>query len=99
MHGHKPKAVICPAFNGIQEEADEVAGDVADMDILDAALIAAAQAAEHCEITRYGSLISWAKRLGREDCISVLTEALREGKVTDSALMHLADAGVNERAA
>lgn len=99
MHGHKPKAVTCPAINGILEEAEEVAGDVADKDVLDAALIASAQAVEHYEITRYGSLISWAKRLGREDCASVLAQTLREEKDTDLALTQLADAGVNKRAA
>lgn len=99
MQGHKPKAVTCPAINGILEEAEEVAGDVADKDVLDAALIASAQAVEHYEITRYGSLISWAKRLGREDCASVLAQTLREEKDTDLALTQLADAGVNKRAA
>lgn len=99
MHGHKPKAVTCPAINGILEEAEEVAGDVADKDVLDAALIASAQAVEHYEITRYGSLISWAKRLGRDDCASVLAQTLREEKDTDLALTQLADAGVDKRAA
>ena len=70
MHGHEPKGVDCPAIDGIIEEADEVAGDVADKEVLDAALIASAQAVEHYEITRYGTLIAWAKQLGRQDCAS-----------------------------
>ena len=61
------KAVDCPAIDGIIEEADEVAGEVADKAVLDAALINAAQAAEHYEIVRYGSLIAWARQLGRND--------------------------------
>ena len=59
------KGVNCPAIDGIIEEANDVAGEVADKAVLDAALIAAAQAVEHYEITRYGSLVAWAKQLGR----------------------------------
>jgi len=58
MHGLAVMAVDCPAIDGIIEEADEVAGEVADKAVLDAALINAAQAAEHYEIVRYGSLIA-----------------------------------------
>jgi ferritin-like metal-binding protein YciE len=61
MHGLQAKAIDCPAIDGIIEEADEVAGEVADKAVLDAALINAAQAAEHYEIARYGSLIAWAR--------------------------------------
>ncbi|PIU05216.1 YciE/YciF ferroxidase family protein, partial [Methylobacterium sp. CG09_land_8_20_14_0_10_71_15] len=90
MHGHKPKAVTCPAINGIIEEADEVAGDVADKEVLDAALLASAQAVEHYEITRYGTLIAWAKQLGRDDCAGVLQENLDEEKATDAKLTRIA---------
>jgi ferritin-like metal-binding protein YciE len=72
MHGLSMRAVDCPAIDGIIEEADEVAGEVADQAVLDAALINAAQAAEHYEIARYGSLIAWARQLGRNDCASLL---------------------------
>ncbi len=78
MHGADIKAVDCPAIDGIIKEADEVAGEVADKSVLDAALINAAQAAEHYEITRYGSLIAWAKQLGRNDCATVLQKTLEE---------------------
>jgi ferritin-like metal-binding protein YciE len=61
MHGFKPESVDCPAIDGIIEEADEVAGEVDDKNVLDAALIAAAQADEHYEMTRHGTLIAWAK--------------------------------------
>jgi len=70
MHGAEIKAVDCPAIDGIIEEADDTASEVEDKAVLDAALINAAQAAEHYEITRYGSLIAWAKQLGRNDCAS-----------------------------
>ena len=71
MHGVKAKAIDCPAIDGILKEADEVAGEVDDKKVLDAALIAAAQAVEHYEITRYGTLIAYAKQLGRADCAPV----------------------------
>ena len=86
MHGADVKAVDCPAIDGIIEEADEVTGEVADKSVLDAALINAAQAAEHYEIVRYGSLIAWAKQLGRNDCASVLQKTLDEEKATDKKL-------------
>ncbi|GJD57054.1 ferritin-like domain-containing protein [Methylobacterium dankookense] len=99
MHGHQPKAVDCPAIDGIIKETNETAGEVADKDVLDAALIAAAQAVEHYEITRYGSLIAWAKRLGRDDCAGVLQQTLDEEKATDKRLTDMAEAQVNRKAA
>jgi ferritin-like metal-binding protein YciE len=99
MHGAEVKAVDCPAIDGIIHEADEVAGEIADKSVLDAALINAAQAAEHYEITRYGSLIAWAKQLGRNDCASVLQKTLEEEKATDQKLTKMAESKVNLRAA
>jgi ferritin-like metal-binding protein YciE len=99
MHGAQVKAVDCPAIDGIIEEANETAGEVADKSVLDAALINAAQAAEHYEITRYGSLIAWAKQLGRNDCASVLQKTLEEEKATDQKLTAIAESKVNLRAA
>jgi len=99
MHGATVKAIECPAIDGIIEEADEVAGEVDDKSVLDAALINAAQAAEHYEIVRYGSLIAWAKQLGRNDCASILQKTLDEEKATDKKLTALAESKVNLRAA
>jgi ferritin-like metal-binding protein YciE len=99
MHGAQVKAVDCPAIDGIIEEADETAGDVAEKSVLDAALINAAQAAEHYEIARYGSLIAWAKQLGRNDCASLLQKTLEEEKATDKKLTVIAESKVNLRAA
>ena len=82
MHGAEAKPVDCPAIDGIIEEANEVE----DKSVLDAALINAAQAAEHYEITRYGSLIAWAKQLGRNDCASILQKTLDEERATDKKL-------------
>jgi ferritin-like metal-binding protein YciE len=99
MLGQKPKSVACPAIDGIIEEAEEVAGEVEDKDVLDAAIIAAAQAVEHYEITRYGSLIAWAKRLGRNDAARVLEQTLNEEKAADKKLTTIAESKVNLRAA
>jgi ferritin-like metal-binding protein YciE len=99
MHGAEVKAVDCPAIDGIIEEADEVTGEVADKSVLDAALINAARAAEHYEITRYGSLVAWAKQLGRADCASILQKTLDEERATDKKLTTLAEGSVNLRAA
>ena len=99
MHGVEIEGVDCPAIDGIIEEADEVAGEVADKQVLDAALIAAAQAVEHYEMTRYGTLIAWAKQLGRDDCASVLAETLAEEKAADEKLTEVAESRVNMEAA
>ena len=99
MHGHKPKAVNCPAIDGIIKEANETAGEVADKEVLDAALLAAAQAVEHYEIARYGTLVAWAKRLGRDDCAALLQQTLDEEKATDQKLTALAESRVNQKAA
>ena len=66
----------------------KIAGEVEDKSVLDAALINAAQAVEHYEITRYGSLVAWAKQLGRNDCAAVLQKTLDEEKATDKKLTH-----------
>ena len=99
MHGQSPKGVDCPAIDGIIEEANDTAGDIADKEVLDAALLASAQAVEHYEITRYGTLVAWAKRLGRQDCANVLQQNLDEEKATDKKLTALAESKVNRAAA
>ena len=92
------KAVDCPAIDGILEEADDVVGEVENKDVLDAAVIAAAQAVEHYEIARYGALIAWAKQLGRTDCASILEQTLQEEKATDKKLTGIAEMKVNSKA-
>ncbi len=99
MHGVEIKGVDCPAIDGILKEADEVVADVADKEVLDAAIIASAQAVEHYEITRYGTLATWAKQLGREDCASILVETLDEEKDADELLTEVAKGHVNAEAA
>jgi ferritin-like metal-binding protein YciE len=99
LHGQEPSGVDCPAIDGIIEEADEVAGEVDDSSVLDAALIAAAQAVEHYEITRYGILIAWARELGRNDCAQLLQQNLEEEKAADKKLTAMAESRVNRQAA
>jgi ferritin-like metal-binding protein YciE len=99
LHGISAGGVDCPAIDGIIEEAEEISGDVEDPEVLDAALIAAAQAVEHYEITRYGSLIAWAKQLGREDEALVLEETLAEEKAADKKLTIVAESKINLRSA
>jgi ferritin-like metal-binding protein YciE len=96
--GHKPKGVDCPAIDGLIKEADEVAGEVDDKKVLDAAIIGSAQAVEHYEIARYGTLIAWAEELGHRNVVSLLKANLREEKAADKKLIGLAEGGVNQRA-
>ena len=99
MHGAQKKAVTCPAIDGIIKEANELSGDISDKQVLDAALTASAQAVEHYEITRYGTLIAWAKELGRHDCAAVLQQNLAEEESTDKKLTRMAESRVNMQAA
>lgn len=99
LHGVAAKGTECPAINGIIKEANDVAGEVADKRVLDAALIAAGQAVEHYEIARYGTLVAWAQELGRSDCAALLQQNLNEEKATDAKLSSLAEANVNRKAA
>jgi ferritin-like metal-binding protein YciE len=99
MHGVEIKGVDCPAIDGILEEADEVVGDVDDKEVLDAAIIAAAQAVEHYEITRYGTLIAWAQELGHDAVGRLLTTTLNEEKAADKKLTSIAEKKVNLKAA
>ena len=99
MHGQPVKAVDCPAIDGIIKEANQLSGEISDKEVLDAALLASAQAVEHDEITRYGTLIAWAKQLGRPDCASVLQQNLDEEYATDKRLTAMAEAKVNVKAA
>ncbi|HWK34755.1 ferritin-like domain-containing protein [Sphingomonas sp.] len=96
--GQEPKGVTCPAIDGIIKEANEVAGDIADKRVLDAALIASAQAVEHYEITRYGTLIAWARQLGQTRAAEILQETLEEERSTDEKLTAMAETRVNVQA-
>ena len=100
MLGQEPKGVKCPAIDGLIVEADDVAGEVADKQVLDAAIVGSAQAVEHYEIARYGTLIAWADELGRDDIVRLLTANLNEEKAADKKLSTVAlRKGVNRKAA
>jgi ferritin-like metal-binding protein YciE len=98
--GIEPQAVRCPAIDGLISEADEVAGEVADKDVLDAAIIGSAQAVEHYEMARYGTLIAWAESAGHDDIVRLLNTNLNEEKAADKKLSTVAlRKGVNRKAA
>jgi ferritin-like metal-binding protein YciE len=99
MHGQDVKGVDCAAMDGILSEAKEIMGDCDDAQVLDAAMLSAAQAVEHYEITRYGTLAALAEQLGRSDCASVLRQTLEEEKATDAKLTAIAGSRVNKQAA
>ena len=95
----KPKGTSCPAIDGIIKEASELAGEIADKKVLDAGIIAAAQAVEHYEITRYGTLVAWSEELGKTAIARLLTNTLNEEKAADQKLTTIAEKRVNTRAA
>ena len=99
MREEKPKGTKCYGINGLISEGDEIAGNISDTRVLDAAIISAAQAVEHYEITRYGSLIAWATEMGRNDFADILRETLAEEQATDERLTAMAEKVINKRAA
>ncbi|RTL50749.1 MAG: ferritin-like domain-containing protein [Bradyrhizobiaceae bacterium] len=98
--GMAPKGTDCPAIDGIIKEADETAGEIDDKSVLDAAIVANAQAVEHYEIARYGTLIAWAEELGHDDIVRLLTTNLNEEHAANTKLNTVAmRKGVNRKAA
>ncbi|QJW93553.1 YciE/YciF ferroxidase family protein [Frigoriglobus tundricola] len=96
--GCKTGSNTCEAMQGLIEEGEEIIGLGLDQDAQDAGLIAAAQKVEHYEIALYGSLCSFAKKLGHQDAARILHETLEEERKTDEKLTKLAESGVNEKA-
>ena len=92
------KGEKCPAIDGILKEGKELMGEIGDEDVMNVGLIAAAQAVEHYEITRYGALIAWASELGRGECVPLFKASLAEEKATDQKLTALAERRVNPQA-
>jgi ferritin-like metal-binding protein YciE len=93
------KGKTCVAINGIIDEGKEVMKEFRGTPALDAGLLAAAQAVEHYEISRYGTLKAWAKKLGMSDAVKLLDETLKEEKATDELLTRLAEDSLNQKAA
>jgi ferritin-like metal-binding protein YciE len=92
------KGKTCDAINGMIDESKEIMKEFRGSAALDAGLLAAAQAVEHYEISRYGTLKTWAKELGLDEAASLLEETLQEEKKTDEALTELAESAVNQEA-
>ena len=99
LHGTEAKAVTCEAIDGNIKEAKETFGDIDDQAVLHTALIANAQAVEHYEITRYGTLAALARQLGHSEAASLLEHTLEEEKATDHKLTALAAGSINRHAA
>ena len=97
--GEQAQGVECKAIQGIIAEGDELAEEFKGGEALDAGLIAAAQAVEHYEITRYGTLLAWAKQLGMDHAAKLLEETLVEEENTDEILSELAEEAINPAAA
>jgi ferritin-like metal-binding protein YciE len=93
-----PKGKACDAIMGILEEGKEIMDEYKGASALDAGLLAAAQAVEHYEISRYGTLRTWATELGYKDAVKLLDATLKEEKATDTALSQIAESEVNEHA-
>jgi ferritin-like metal-binding protein YciE len=98
MIGKRARGKKCEAILGIIAEGDEVLEEAEEDNVLDAGLIASAQAAEHYEIARYGTLVAWAKQLGKPQIARLLTQTLEEEKKADALLSKLAEAQVNPSA-
>jgi ferritin-like metal-binding protein YciE len=94
----KPQGKTCAAIVGITDEGAEIMEEYKGSPALDAGLLAAAQAVEHYEISRYGTLKAWAEELGLDDAAELLQETLDEEKVTDEALTEIAKSAINQRA-
>ncbi len=96
--GKRAQGKTCPGIDGILEEGEEIMQEFKGTSALDAGLISAAQAVEHYEITRYGTLKRWAEELGMKDAVALLDQTLQEEAATDEALTAIADASANDRA-
>ena len=93
-----PKGDKCPAIDGILREGRDLMSEIDDEDVMNVGLVAAAQAVEHYEITRYGALIAWATELGRTDVVPMFKANLAEEKATDQKLTQMAERRVNPKA-
>ncbi len=98
MIGKRARGTTCDAINGIIEEGEEVVEAFEAGDVRDAGILADAQAVEHYEMARYGTLIAWAKAMGKNDCVQLLQQTLDEEKKADSLLNQIANQDVNKHA-
>jgi ferritin-like metal-binding protein YciE len=98
MIEQKPQGKTCAAIVGITDEGAEIMEEYRGSPALDAGLLAAAQAVEHYEISRYGTLKAWAEELGLDDAAELLQETLEEEEATDEALTEIAKSAINQQA-
>lgn len=98
IFGKPARGKTCDAIEGIISEGEEIMDEFKGTAALDAGLISSAQAVEHYEITRYGTLRRWAQELGLKDAVALLEQTLEEESKTDNDLTTLADASANQRA-
>lgn len=98
MHGTEAEEAKCPAIDGILKAGNAMAGEIDDKNVLDAGLTHGAQLVEHYEIAQYGTLIAWAKEMGRTDCANILNQTLEEEKAADQKLTRIAEARLNPKA-
>ena len=96
--GMRPEGKECPVLKGLVQETDELISAARTPEVMDAGLIGCAQAVEHYEIARYGTLIAWAEQLQLDDAIELLEETLEEEEATDEKLTEIAMGGLNQRA-
>ncbi|MDB6453750.1 YciE/YciF ferroxidase family protein [Falsirhodobacter sp. 20TX0035] len=96
--GKRPRGKTCDAIEGIISEASEIMDEFKGSPAHDAGLLAAAQAAEHYEISRYGTLKAWAEKLGMDEAVTLLDETLQEETATDEKLTQLAESVINDAA-
>jgi ferritin-like metal-binding protein YciE len=94
----KPQGKRCAAIEGILEEGQEIIKEYKGSPALDAGLVSSAQAVEHYEIARYGTLRTWAEELGLDDAVKLLDQTLDQEEATDEALTELAETVVNQEA-
>jgi ferritin-like metal-binding protein YciE len=94
----EPRGKKCPAMDGLVEEGKEIIEEAEDENALDAGMLAAAQAVEHYEISRYGTMIAWAEELGLRDAAQLLKATLKEEKNADKLLSELAESKLNREA-
>lgn len=99
MLDKRPRGKTCEAILGLVDEGKEIMDEYKGSVALDAGLASSAQAIEHYEISRYGTLITWAKQLGMKDAAQLLAQTLAEEKATDEKLTRLAEANANPKAA
>lgn len=98
MMGKPARGVRCEAMDGIMDEASSIMEEVEDPEVRDAAMLSSAQAVEHYEITRYGTLMAWAKELGLSQAVPLIEQSLNEEKQTDKLLTNIANKRVNRAA-